>query len=426
MEFPSLVRPRPLSYFTFWLNFEWFGAVPWAFRLTNILLHAVAVQFCYQALRRLLGDGRAFFAAAVFAVHPLQADAVLYVFSRPVVLMGLLVWVALDRWLAGKHWWAVLFYSLALLAKEEAIAFPLFLAALHFSISRNAREWRPIGVMVVLAGVSLGGVIYSTGNLAGSGAGVQAGVGWLSYLSTQPVVIGLYLKQLVWPSFVGMRWMVDVSPMWCLGLWVLPVVGLYLARRYYARAGWAFWLVGALLFLLPTSSVFPIADLAASRRMYLPVAMLAAAVPMVRWPWVFVFVYAGLAGDWAYSIYRKPTVLWRMTMERQPGNVGALLQYTKYVAPEEALAALTDAPAVQDAGYQTELGRVYLELRKPAEALRAFGRALAIEPGVASHVYNRGVALAALGQREAAELDFRRALEIDPGHKPAREALAIR
>ncbi|MCX6612872.1 MAG: glycosyltransferase family 39 protein, partial [Acidobacteria bacterium] len=162
MEFPSLLRPRFLSYFTFWLNFEWFGPVPWAFRLTNILLHAVAVQFCYRALRRLLGDGRALFAAAVFAVNPLQADAVLYVFSRPVVLMGLLVWVALERWLAGKHWWAVLFYALALLAKEEAIAFPLFLMAVHFSISRNSREWRPIGVMFGLALVALGGVVYAT------------------------------------------------------------------------------------------------------------------------------------------------------------------------------------------------------------------------------------------------------------------------
>ena len=175
MEFPSLLRPRFLSYLTFWLNFEWFGAAPWAFRLTNVLLHAVAVQFCYRALRRLLGDGRAFFAAAVFAVHPLQADAVLYVFSRPVVLMGLLVWVAIDRWLAGKHWWAVLFYSLALLAKEEAIALPLFLVALHFSISRNAREWRPIGVMFVLAVVALGGVVYATRSVAGLGLGCKPG-----------------------------------------------------------------------------------------------------------------------------------------------------------------------------------------------------------------------------------------------------------
>jgi tetratricopeptide (TPR) repeat protein len=240
------------------------------------------------------------------------------------------------------------------------------------------------------------------------------------------LVIGLYLKQVLWPTFVGMRWVVEVAPVWCAGLWLLAAVGLYLGQRHYARAGWVFWLLGALLFLLPTSSVFPIADLAASRRMYLPVAMLAAALPAVRWPWALVVVYAGLAGDWAYSIYREPKVLWRMTMERQPGNVGALLQYTKYVAPEEALAALLAAPALQDAGYQTELGRVYLELKKPAEALRAFGKALAIEPGVASHVYNRGVALAALGQQEAAEMDFKRALEIDPAHKPAREALAIR
>jgi tetratricopeptide (TPR) repeat protein len=57
------------------------------------------------------------------------------------------------------------------------------------------------------------------------------------------------------------------------------------------------------------------------------------------------------------------------------------------------------------------------------EALQAFGRALAIAPERASAAYNRGVALRALGQREAAEADFRRALELDPGHGPARRAL---
>jgi len=426
LEFPSLLKPRALSYLTFWLNLEWFGPTPWAFRLTNILLHAAAVQFCYRAMRKLVGDSRAFLAAGFFAVHPLQADAVLYAFNRPVVLMGLLLWMALDRWLAGKHWWTVGLYGLALAAKEEAIAFPLVLAALHFSISRNAREWRPIGVMAAMAIGTVGLVWNATRTLAGSGAGEQAGVSWLDYLATQPAMIALYLKHAVWPQFEGVRWMVEIWPRWAIGLWLLPAAALYFARRHFARAGVSYLMLAALLFLLPTSSVFPIADLAASRRMYLTLALLAAA-PAMRWQWglLIISLYAALGANWAITLYKHPEDAWLATMERQPGRVEPLLQYCKYVPAEKALEVLRERPSPANAGYQTELGRVFLELKQPAEALRAFGRALALEPGVASHVYNRGVALATLGQKEAAKSDFRRALEIDPQHKPARAALAI-
>ena len=422
---PSLLRPRPLTYLTFWLNYEIAGPVAWVYRFTNILLHAVAVQYCYRALRKLVGEERALLAAAVFALHPLQADAVLYVFSRPVVLMGLLLWVALEKWLEGKHWWAVLFYGLALTAKEEAVAFGPFLILLHLSISKNAKEWRPIGVMLGMAVLAVGGVALAARGIAGSGAGGQAGVGWLDYLATQPLVLWTYLKLSVWPQFPGMRWDVGLVPKWGLFGWGAMAVVLFGFRKRFERAGVLLWVLGALVFLLPTSSVFPLADLAASRRMYMPLALLGAALPVNRWLWVIVLLLAAVAGNWSYTLYRDPEALWRVTMAKQPGAVAPLLQYTKYVPVEKALQALQRNPAPGDDGYQTELGRVMLELGRPAEALRAFGKALAIEPTKASNVYNRGVALAALGQREAAVLDFRRALAMDPQHKPAREALAI-
>ena len=40
---------------------------------------------------------------------------------------------------------------LALLSKEEAVGYPVFLALLHLSISRNRREWRPIAAMFGLS-----------------------------------------------------------------------------------------------------------------------------------------------------------------------------------------------------------------------------------------------------------------------------------
>ena len=55
-----------------------------------------------------------------------------------------------------------------------------------------------------------------------------------------------------------------------------------------------------------------------------------------------------------------------------------------------------------------------LESGRPREALAEFGRALALAPRDPRALNNRGTALAALGQTEAARRDFERALEADP------------
>jgi Flp pilus assembly protein TadD len=60
------------------------------------------------------------------------------------------------------------------------------------------------------------------------------------------------------------------------------------------------------------------------------------------------------------------------------------------------------------------LGRILLESGKPDLALAEFGRALALAPNDPKALNNRGAALAALGQTEAARADFERALERDP------------
>ncbi|MBI5085859.1 MAG: tetratricopeptide repeat protein [Acidobacteria bacterium] len=61
-----------------------------------------------------------------------------------------------------------------------------------------------------------------------------------------------------------------------------------------------------------------------------------------------------------------------------------------------------------------DLGIAYTRAGSPAQALTEFGRALALHPGSASALHNRGLALLLLGQRDAAVADFRRSLEKDP------------
>src|SRR4029077_3168303 len=77
----SLTRPRPLTYLTFWLNYQIGGQDPLGYHALNLLLHLGAVLLAFECLRRLMPGRAALLAAALFAVHPLQAESVDYVWG---------------------------------------------------------------------------------------------------------------------------------------------------------------------------------------------------------------------------------------------------------------------------------------------------------------------------------------------------------
>src|SRR5438067_3730294 len=86
----GLRQTRPLTYLTFWLNRQIGGGDPLGYHLLNLALHLGAVVLAWECLRRLIGERAAFIAAAIFAIHPLQAEAVDYIWGRSIVLAALL------------------------------------------------------------------------------------------------------------------------------------------------------------------------------------------------------------------------------------------------------------------------------------------------------------------------------------------------
>src|SRR5271157_6230523 len=139
--------PHPLTNLTFWLNYQTTGQDPLGYHALNLLLHLGAVLLAYECLRRLLPERAALAAVALFAVHPLQAEAVDYVWGRSIVLAALFCFAALLCWITGRPWTAVAWFAAALLAKEECAAFPLVLAMLP----ERPRGRSHIGVMLSLA-----------------------------------------------------------------------------------------------------------------------------------------------------------------------------------------------------------------------------------------------------------------------------------
>src|SRR5204862_4768067 len=75
---------------------------PYVFHLANLLLHLIAVVTAYLILRRLFKrDWPAAIGALLFAIHPLQVEAVAWISGFRDVLSGLLSLVAIHQYIAA-------------------------------------------------------------------------------------------------------------------------------------------------------------------------------------------------------------------------------------------------------------------------------------------------------------------------------------
>lgn len=416
------IQTRPLTYFTFWLNYQTGEANPLPFHLMNLGLHIACSVLLFRVVRSLTTKRVAFIAALLFAVHPVQTEPVAYVFARGTLLCTLLSLAALASWLSASPWLSLACFAAALLAKEECVAFPLLLLALWAqSGPRNKRSLIPIAAMLLLSLAAGLRVVYAATQLRGAGVASEAGVAPLDYLSLQGVAILRYLRLVLVPWGFTADTTIEAGPLVRIICWVAVLGAAALAIHWSARLGAGFWFLAGLVLLLPSSSVFPAADLAVDRRMYLPMIAFTVAIAMLihRWrPEIIAVTLAALCLiSIQYSnIWRNERSLWSEAIARSPTKVRPRIQLARAVPPTEALAILADAQRIApaDPNVASEQGRVFLEAGNPAAALGAFSRALANSPSDASAINNRGVALLALGQQTAAQADFERALGVNP------------
>jgi tetratricopeptide (TPR) repeat protein len=153
--------------------------------------------------------------------------------------------------------------------------------------------------------------------------------------------------------------------------------------------------------------------------MYMAIAFVAA-TPVLK----YFGLYTAIFTLYYCRMWSNNEALWRNSYAASDALRPAL-ELSRLVDPQEArrILASRTTQGANNPNYHTELGRLAMQDRNAAEALRHFGKALALDPDRASHYYNRGAALFALGQREAALEDFQRTLKIDPTHRLAQQAI---
>ena len=409
------IQTRPLSQFTFWLSFALAGATPWAFHVWNLALHATASLLVWRTLRMVVAERAAVTAAVMFAIHPVQAEVVNYVFARSTALSTVLCLVVFWLWLRDRIWPAVALFALALLAKEECVTFPLFLALVDWS--RGKRRWNAVGTMLGLAFLLGLRVLIATKFVPQGGGGFASRITPFEYFTAQGLVIVRYLRLLVVPWGFTVDPEIRIVVPWLAWTTVVAVAGIAWQRV----KSWGVWIFGALILLIPSSSIFPADDLAADRRMYLPMIAVCAAfgvfaVRVNRRALVVVGVLLVALSSLRTQVWNSERRLWEEAVERSPDKVRPRIQLARSLPEASGVTVLEEASRrfPNEFDIETERGRLLLATARPLDALGAFGKALALRPSSAMALNNRGVALAAMGQIDAARGDFERALKADP------------
>ena len=178
---------RSLPYATLEWGMALFDREVMFFRIESMALHsavAVALFFFLKALFERLDSARratslscaalAFFAALLFALHPVGVYAAGYLVQRTIVMATLFSLLAMYAWLQGTArpspgwlWASVCFYYLAVLSKEHAIMLPAVLVALTVLLREDWLEWlkKHWGILLALAAISVWVVLAKKGVL---------------------------------------------------------------------------------------------------------------------------------------------------------------------------------------------------------------------------------------------------------------------
>ena len=363
----SMPGIRPLLKLSYALSWR-FGGGSVAFHVLNVALHAANAWLVWAILRVLFGrmgvdaDGVAAFGAALlFALHPAHTEAVTYISGRSVSLMALFYLGAVLAHLQARRSLSLVLFALALAVKEVAVTLPAALVLCDALDQRRAFAWRETlrrtaphwGLLLLALALMAALPRYREllqASLALRTPGEQFAL-QLGALARHVGVLILAVSPNIDPQVAVLPPVAGVAVLAALAVGV----ALLRAQPWHALA-----LLWFLLHLAPTNSLLPRLDAANDRQLYLasigPLALAGLALawmPRGRvWAMAALALVLGAGTMLRNQDYRTEVALWSDTVRHSPGK----------------------ARAWNNLGYALQLeGR-------PAEARRAYERALALDP----------------------------------------------
>jgi Flp pilus assembly protein TadD len=420
------------------------GANPDSFHLVNRLLHVLICLGIFWTLRRLIPEPRstAFFASLLFAVHPIQVEAITYLtgrFDALAMLFFVYAWFYFirSRLSSGPpsikpYVLSLLFYTLALYSKENAITWlgVVFLTELVYFAHGDIREflrrlrqdfWRvypgyfalTIGYLVVRSHIlrilAVASAPFTDNPLVNPSFLIRV----LTPLKVLFQSLGLFF----WPIHFSSDYSYNQIPLitrWnspaALVVFLLTAVLLLLLAWSYRRLPPLFFGLGFFLvtYSVVSNIVIPIGTIRADRFLYLPGLGLCLLVGWAVARWEERFKEPGRKRTLQVSFAALLLMLAVRTIVRNGDwkNNFSLFLSAAEVSPRSAKS-------------QMNLGAMYLERGELALAEQRLQLALSIDPNYSSALSVMGVVLLQEGKLDEAVPYFRRALKSYPNNLQA-------
>lgn len=423
---PDVVKPyyRPLNRASYLLDYRLFGMRPAGFHAVNVLIHLLNVLLLYLlGLRFFRTAAPAVLAAALFAVHPVNAEAVNFLSARNTllslffVLSSILVFhQGLTRGSWGRLVFSGLLWFLGLLSKEPAAIAIVVMAAMTFALPGRRENLPKLKIAFLLPHLVFAAAYAILRVLAVGGAVGSSNIirGLLGRLAANFIVIPQYLWLVLFPSNLNIMHSLSAPAFgdmpWLIPVWVAIVITAWLLLR----SGSVPVFIGLLwlaINYLPISNIVPIPSATmAERYLYLPAIGL----------WI-------IAADRGYALYGKlhnskalaaiavvVVLLGGVTIHRNwvwKSDI-ALFSSVVRTAPGSSFGHFNLGNSLRDAGDMEGAQQEWLET-------------LRLDPTNSGSMTQLGSLAAAQGDLGKAEHWFRSAADADPHNAMAHFNLAL-
>jgi len=456
---------RPLTIATFALNYAIGGNDVCSHHIFNVSLHIINALLVYLIVLTLIRrpDGRdayltALAAALVFALHPIQTNAVTYISGRAVLLASMFYlasFYCFIRYRKGGYGSPYAKYLLAasapilylsgLLSKEMAVSLPAVMLAydLIFTLPEDGGAGRAARKLIYYVPFIAALIVYLAAkrHLQGYIAITEPPYSVWQYLLSESKALLLYLRLLILPMNQSADYglLATESPDVMVAVSALLLVGavwLIISRRRAVPAA-AFFGAWFLIALAPESSLFPITDIAVEYRLYLPsVGFIAAAVILassllksrealmkaLALPLIAMLLVLTFNRN---SVWATQTTLWADVAHKSPSSARAYANLGNALVAEgrfkEAYSVLGRSLAIdrffpQGFTVYNNMGLCLLEMGMYEESIEDFRRAIMANPGSIESFGNMGMAYFKLGRYDEAADSLEKAVKLNPGY----------
>ncbi|MBZ5535387.1 MAG: tetratricopeptide repeat protein [Acidobacteriia bacterium] len=440
---------RPVTGITLAVNYWIGGAHPDGFHLFNRLLHILVCLGIFWTVRRLVPrpPHTALVSSLVFAVHPIQTEAITYISGRADALAMLFLvfaWYYFIRQRSGEvyhfkfHLVSLLFYSLGLLSKENVITLLGILVLtewIYFSRG-NLRDlfhrlkldfWRVyagyLGVTITFLAVRWAVVKGFRSTNTPFPDNPLAYTPFFARAMTAAKILLQSIGLFLWPGSLSSDYSFNQIPV--LTQWSTPAFWIVLAltaalvfilvwsyKRFPALFfGLAFF---GITYSIVSNIIIPIGTIRADRLMYLPALGLCILVG-VGWGRLYESAQGKLVKGVLWAILGAVLVLYcGRTVIRNRDWTDALVL------------SIHDIKVSPKSGkLQNNLGALYYQTGQYSLAMQHYRIAESIMPDSAPLLTNLGIILKQQGRLDEAVTYLRRAVSLAPRDTRTRNVLGV-